>query len=52
MAATHQLSYEVMDAYHVNILRPDLHTPPKDGLHRVSKKTEKEDELHVTSCKS
>ena len=29
------LSYEVMDAYHVNILRPDMHASKNDCLHTV-----------------
>ena len=31
------LSYEVMDSYHVNILRPDLHRQKHDCLHTVSR---------------
>ena len=31
------LSYEVMDSYHVNILRPDLHRHKHDCLHTVSR---------------
>lgn len=30
---TANLSYEVMDAYHVNILRPDMHPSKNDCLH-------------------
>ena len=31
------LSYKVMDSYHVNILRPDLHRGKDDCLHTVSR---------------